>query len=161
MLYYRLQLIFLHPKIYTLFFFPFLKIFKLEFLIQDLISQVIVNENEIPIYQNLSLGVDNQKQIKFWKVKMAPLFNGLLNTLCFFTHPVYEMVNWTSPDIYEMVNWTELDSCGLEHKQDFSNVTRTLVYTKAAGQVGQARTLLVLWTAFLSRNLHFKRGSRV
>ena len=45
----------------------FLKIFKSEFLIEDLISRLLVNENGI--YQNLSLGVDNQKpgqkQIKF------------------------------------------------------------------------------------------------
>ena len=48
-------------------FHPFFKIFKPEFLIQDLISWLIVNKNEISVNQNLSLGVDNQKQIKFWK----------------------------------------------------------------------------------------------
>ena len=53
------------PEIDILFFFPFLKIFKSEFLIQDLISRPIVNQNKISVYQNLSLGVDNQKQIKF------------------------------------------------------------------------------------------------
>ena len=39
------------------------------FLIQDLIFRLVVNENEIDLsmYQNLSLGVDNQKQIKFLK----------------------------------------------------------------------------------------------
>ena len=31
--------------------------------IQDLISRLIVNQNEISRYQNLSLGVDNQKQV--------------------------------------------------------------------------------------------------
>ena len=45
-------------------FCPFLKIFKSEFPIQALISRTIMNENVISIYQNLSLGVDNQKQIK-------------------------------------------------------------------------------------------------
>ena len=53
-----------HPKIDTL-FSPFLRIFDSEFLIQDLISQVIVNESDLSIYQNLSLLVDNQKQTKF------------------------------------------------------------------------------------------------
>ena len=46
-------------------FCPFLRIFKLEFLIQDLISRLIVNENEISIYQNLTLGVGKQKQSTF------------------------------------------------------------------------------------------------
>ena len=46
-------------------FSPFLKVFKSEFLIEDLTSRLIVNENEMSISQNLSLGVDNQKQIKF------------------------------------------------------------------------------------------------
>ena len=30
--------------------------------------------------KNLSLGVDDQKEIKFLKLKMSPLFNGSLNT---------------------------------------------------------------------------------
>ena len=64
-------------------FFNFLKIFKLQFLIQDFISWLIVNENGIYIYQNLSLGVDNQKQIKFWKLKMWALFNGSPGMPCF------------------------------------------------------------------------------
>ena len=40
---------------------------KSEFLIGNLMSQLRVNENEIFIYQNLSLGIYNQKQIKFCK----------------------------------------------------------------------------------------------
>ena len=40
---------------------PFLKIFKSEFMIQDWIFWPIVNQNVISIYQNLSLGVENQK----------------------------------------------------------------------------------------------------
>ena len=74
MTYYRFWLIFLHPKIDALFFCTFLRIFKSEFLIQDLISRLTVKENGIFIYQNLSLGVDNQKQIKL-KLNMSPLFN--------------------------------------------------------------------------------------
>ena len=42
-------------------FCPFLRIFKSEFLIQDLISRLIANENGIFIYQKLSLAVNNQK----------------------------------------------------------------------------------------------------
>ena len=34
----------------------------MEFLIQDLISRLIVNQNEISIWQDLSLSVDNQNQ---------------------------------------------------------------------------------------------------
>ena len=52
------------PEIETV-FRPFLKIYKSKFLMQDLISRLIENENEISIYQNLSLGVDKQKQMKF------------------------------------------------------------------------------------------------
>ena len=64
-------------------FCPFLRIFKLEFPIQNFISRIIVNKNGISTYQNLNLSVDNQKQIKFGKLKMVPFFNGLLNTLRF------------------------------------------------------------------------------
>ena len=53
------------PEIDAL-FRPFLKIFKSEFHIQDLISRLIVNKYRMSIYQNLCLGVDNQKQIKVW-----------------------------------------------------------------------------------------------
>ena len=90
MRYYRSWLILLHSEIDTLFVFwgfslPFMWIFKSEFLIQGLISR-----------QNLILGVDNQIQIKFWKLKMLLLFNGLLDTFCFlllfFTHPVFHIV---------------------------------------------------------------------
>ena len=45
-------------------FRPFLKISISEFLIQDLTSRLIVNENGISIYQSLSLGFDDQKQVK-------------------------------------------------------------------------------------------------
>ena len=55
-------------------FFPFLGIFKSEFLIQDLISELIANENETSIYQNLSLGVDNQKQINTCSMKQPDLY---------------------------------------------------------------------------------------
>ena len=54
------------PEIGTL-FLPFFEDIELELLIQDLTSQLIVNQNEISAYQKLSLGVDNQKQIKFLK----------------------------------------------------------------------------------------------
>ena len=57
-------------------------------------SRLIVKENGIFIHQNLSLGVGNQKQIKFLKLKMLLLFNGSLNTLQFFTHPVYRGFTW-------------------------------------------------------------------
>ena len=64
------------------------------FLIQDLISRVIVNDNGISVNQNVSLDVDNQKQIEFLKFKMF-LFNGHLNTLrFFFTHPVLDFYFW-------------------------------------------------------------------
>ena len=76
--------------------------------------KILVNENRISFYQNVSLGIDNQKQTKLWKLKMSLLFNNSyvslgidnqkqtklwklkmsllfnnsLNTLRFFTHPV-------------------------------------------------------------------------
>ena len=40
-----------------------MKILESKFLIQDLISRLIVKENEMSIFQNLSLGIDNQKQL--------------------------------------------------------------------------------------------------
>ena len=43
-------------------FLPFFKIVKAEFLIQDLISRLIVNQNKISIYDILNLGVENQKK---------------------------------------------------------------------------------------------------
>ena len=61
--------------------------FKSEFLIQDLISRLIMNENGISINQNLSLDVGKQKQIKFWKLKMSLLFNGWLRSI----QPLYEI----------------------------------------------------------------------
>ena len=57
---YNLWLIFLHLEINTL-VLPFSRSFKLEFLIQDLISRLIVNENEISVFQNLILDVANKK----------------------------------------------------------------------------------------------------
>ena len=74
MKYYRLWLIFIHLKIDTQ-FYVLLRIFKSEFLIQDLISRLTVNKNEISIDRNLSLGVDNKKLIKICKLKMSFLFN--------------------------------------------------------------------------------------
>ena len=50
-------------------------------------SRLIANESEISIYQNLSLGVDNQKQIKFWKWKSWLLFHGSLKALRYFYSP--------------------------------------------------------------------------
>ena len=44
-------------------FCPFLRIFKSEFLVQDLISRLIVKGNGISIRQNLSLGVNDQKEM--------------------------------------------------------------------------------------------------
>ena len=66
-------------KIYSL----FLKIFKSEFLIQVLIFRLTVSEIVITIYQHLSLGVKNHRQIKFWKLKLWLLFYGSLNILRF------------------------------------------------------------------------------
>ena len=61
-----------------------------EFLIEDLISRIVVTENGIFIYQNLSLGVDSQKQIKFGKLRLSLLLYSLLNMLhSFFAHLVY------------------------------------------------------------------------
>ena len=68
-------------------FLPFFDDFQIRVLIQDLISRLIVNKNRITIYQNLSLGVDDQKQLKVRKLKMLLLFDGSLNILEFFTHP--------------------------------------------------------------------------
>ena len=66
---YKLWNSFLNPKIITL-FLPFFKVFTSEFLIQDPISQVIVNENRIFICQNLSLGVENWKKNKILKIEV-------------------------------------------------------------------------------------------
>ena len=61
-----------------------------EFLIEDLMSRLIVNKNGIFMYPNLSLGVDSQKQIKFGKLKLSLLLYGSLNMLrSFFAHLVY------------------------------------------------------------------------
>ena len=65
-------------------FSSFFKILKSDFLIQDLLFRLIVNENGISMYQNLRLGVDNQKQVRFRKLKMLLLFDGSLNTIRFF-----------------------------------------------------------------------------
>ena len=43
-------------------------IFKSEFLIEAMAHRLIVNENVKGIYQNLSLGVDNYKEMKFKKI---------------------------------------------------------------------------------------------
>ena len=56
------------PKIDTLFSL-FLKTLKSELLIRDLISRLIEYQNDILIHQNLSMRIDNQKQIKFGKEK--------------------------------------------------------------------------------------------
>ena len=52
------------PEIDTLFFALFADI-QMGVSDSRLDSRLIVNQNEISIYQNLRLGVDNQKQIKF------------------------------------------------------------------------------------------------
>ena len=49
------------PKIDTL----FLKIFISKLLIQDLISRLTGNQNEISVHQNLCLGVDNRSKSNF------------------------------------------------------------------------------------------------
>ena len=71
---------YLSDLVWNWFFHPFFKILKSEFLIQDLLSRLIVNQNEISVCQNQSLGIDNQNQIKFWKLKMWLLLNGSLDT---------------------------------------------------------------------------------
>ena len=76
------------PEIDNLYFRPFLKIFKLEFLIQHLISPLIFNEIRVFVYQNPSLSVDTQKQIKSRKLKTWLSSDGSVNTLPFFTHLV-------------------------------------------------------------------------
>ena len=65
-----------------------------EFLIHDLMFRLIVNENGVFIYQNLSLGVNNQKQTKFRKLKVSLLLYSLSNIFHYFlffvlTHSVY------------------------------------------------------------------------
>ena len=73
------------PEIDTLFFFPFLKISRSEFRIQDLISRLTVNQNAISIYQNLSLGVGDHKTSQILKIEaLTIVYNGSLNTLRFF-----------------------------------------------------------------------------
>ena len=71
-------------------FGSFLTIFKSGSLIQDLISRLTVNENGIFKDKDLILGVINQRQIEFRKLKMSLLFDGLLNTVHFFTHPAFD-----------------------------------------------------------------------
>ena len=76
-------------------FLTFLRIVKSEFLIQDLISRLVMNEYGISIYQNLSLGVDNQKN-QILKIEDVAIVSWLLKHFgfvcccccCFFTHPV-------------------------------------------------------------------------
>ena len=53
----------------TLLFALFEDFLKSEFLIQDLISRLIVNKNAIPIYQNLSSGVDNPETNQISKIE--------------------------------------------------------------------------------------------
>ena len=67
-----------------------LKILKSGFLIQDFMSPLTVNENGIFIDKNLNLGVINQRHIEFRKLKMSLLFDGLLNTMHVFTHPIFD-----------------------------------------------------------------------
>ena len=55
----------IRSEIDTLFFTLLLKISGSEFLIQDFISRLTVNQDDISIYQHLSVGVYKQKQIKF------------------------------------------------------------------------------------------------
>ena len=56
-----LWLIFLKSKNRYPVFCPFLRIFRSEFLIQDLTSRLKVIKNGISMYQNLNGGVDNKK----------------------------------------------------------------------------------------------------
>ena len=68
MIYYRLWLIFLYPKINTL-FLPFSEDFQIR--VSDSRLDISANSerkwNHL-IYQNLSLGVDNQKENQILKV---------------------------------------------------------------------------------------------
>ena len=75
------------PDIYSLLWHLFGRFFKSEFLIQDLISRLMVNKNRKNMCQNLSLRFNNQNQIKFRKLKIFLLFNGSLSTLYFFYSP--------------------------------------------------------------------------
>ena len=57
-------------KLIPCFFFLSGGIFKSEFLIQTLVYRQIVNKNVISMHQNLSLGVDKQRQIRFLELKL-------------------------------------------------------------------------------------------
>ena len=74
------------PEIDALFFSLCLKIFKSEFLIQGLISRLIVKKH-VSVYQNLSLGVATRKNQSL-KIEAMAIVYGSLNTLRFFTHLV-------------------------------------------------------------------------
>ena len=72
----------------------------------------MVNKNGISIYQNLSLGVHNQKQIKFWKFKMSLLVIGSL--LCVsFTHPAHcmtKLMTWNHRAVWgHLLNRTKME----------------------------------------------------
>ena len=71
-------------------FGSYLTIFTSGSVIQDLISRLTVNENGIFKDKSLILGVINQRQIKFRKLKMFLLFDGLLNTVPFCTHQAFD-----------------------------------------------------------------------
>ena len=73
------------PETHNL-FLPFLKIFKSEFLIETLISQLTVSENVLSLRQNRSLGIVKQK---YRKLKLWLFFNDSLITLKFFTQLVH------------------------------------------------------------------------
>ena len=94
MTYFKLWPIFLYREIDTLFLVVFEDVqVGVSFLIQDLIPRQVMNENEISIYQNLSLGFNNHKHVRFGKLKLLPLFNGLLNTSRFFYSPTTSAQN--------------------------------------------------------------------
>ena len=48
-------------------------------------------------YQNLSLGVDNQKLIKFLKLKMLLLFHGIMKKTGWTTVPGWLPLNMVAP----------------------------------------------------------------
>ena len=81
-----------------------LKIFKLEFFIQALISRLILNKYGISIFKNLSLGADNQKPTKCTKLKLWLLFNGSLNILRFFYFTRYTSFSWSSGLVYMVIS---------------------------------------------------------
>ena len=85
MIYYRLWLIFFHPKIDTLLVLPFSEDFQIR--VSDSRLDILTNsERKWNIHISISkFGCWQQKQTKFSKLKTSLLFNGSLNT----SHQLY------------------------------------------------------------------------